>query len=70
MITTKAKTLKLPYIETSAKDGTNIHEAFNDLGRKILKRRNEIGTSRMTGVIISDKKNKAAEESTGGGCSC
>jgi hypothetical protein len=70
MITTKAKTLKLPYIEASAKDGTNTHEAFNEMGRRILKRRNELGSSRVGTKLLSDKDTKGSDSQGGGGCSC
>lgn len=43
MISSKAKALKIPYIETSAKDGTNINEAFTDMARKILQKKSEAG---------------------------
>lgn len=65
----KAKTLKLPYFETSAKDGTNVNEAFLEMGRRIIKRRNEIGTDGVVGSRLVNSNKSNIEEPTGG-CSC
>ena len=37
LIKNKAKALKVPYVETSAKDGNNVNEAFMEMAKMILK---------------------------------
>lgn len=63
----KAKSLKIHYIETSAKDGTNINEVFNDMARKIMDKISETG-KREDGRLIRPGE----EGSQGGskGCIC
>ncbi|KAK8897469.1 hypothetical protein M9Y10_015421 [Tritrichomonas musculus] len=57
---------KIPYFETSAKDGTNVSEIFAYLGKTILKRETKNPETREEGVTKIEPKKEQKKE----GCGC
>lgn len=65
-----ADSLGIPYIETSAKDSTNVERIFHTMASEIKKRQSPISGGPATRSTISNLGEPIKGESAGGGCAC
>jgi GTPase SAR1 family protein len=65
-----ADSLGIPYIETSAKDATNVERIFHTMASEIKKRQSPISGGSSARSTISNLGEPVKAESTQGGCGC
>jgi GTPase SAR1 family protein len=56
----------MPFIETSAKEGTNVNKVFEELGRAIITDFNKLANEELAGYKLSGGLNVANQS----GCGC